>query len=155
MLPGNKVREVKCSTGGKAYRKLVIRNTTVRRWVFVHELMLYVYRGERPIGMECRHLDGNPLNNHIDNLAWGTRLENAADRKKHNTQVHGSSHGRSKLNEREVEMILNLSKYHTQQELADVFGVSRSRISYIINGVHWKSVYNKVKGISNATTSTT
>jgi hypothetical protein len=30
-----------------------------------------------------RHLDGNPKNNRLENLAWGTYKENAQDRELH------------------------------------------------------------------------
>lgn len=34
---------------------------------------------------EVRHLDGNPHNNAVSNLAWGTHLDNMNDAKKHGT----------------------------------------------------------------------
>lgn len=34
---------------------------------------------------EVRHMDGNPLNNHVSNLAWGTHADNMADAKRHGT----------------------------------------------------------------------
>jgi hypothetical protein len=35
--------------------------------------------------MVCRHLDGNPINNRLENLRWGTHKENKADAIKHGT----------------------------------------------------------------------
>ena len=52
---------------------------------FVHRLVLETFVGPCPDGMECRHLDGNPLNNQIGNLAWGTRKENHDDSIDHGT----------------------------------------------------------------------
>jgi predicted HicB family RNase H-like nuclease len=49
----------------------------------VHVLVLLTFRGPPQEGQVCRHLDGNPANNHLDNLAWGTRSENAHDSVKH------------------------------------------------------------------------
>lgn len=49
----------------------------------VHTLVLEVFVGPRPPGMECRHLDGDPTNNVPANLQWGTRRENADDRVRH------------------------------------------------------------------------
>lgn len=34
---------------------------------------------------EVRHMDGNPLNNHVSNLEWGTHADNMADAKRHGT----------------------------------------------------------------------
>jgi hypothetical protein len=52
----------------------------------VHRLILTTFCGECPAGMECRHLDGNPANNHLINLAWGTKKENGADKVKHRAE---------------------------------------------------------------------
>lgn len=45
----------------------------------VHQLVAATFLGPRPEGQEVRHLDGNPLNNTVDNLAYGTRTENIID----------------------------------------------------------------------------
>lgn len=45
----------------------------------VHRLIASAFLGPCPEGQEVRHLDGNPLNNHIANLAYGTRTENILD----------------------------------------------------------------------------
>lgn len=30
--------------------------------------------------MECRHLNGNPVDNRLENLCWGTHSENEYDK---------------------------------------------------------------------------
>lgn len=47
--------------------------------VAVHRLIAQTFIGTCPNGQEVRHLDGNPLNNKVDNLAYGTRSENILD----------------------------------------------------------------------------
>lgn len=51
----------------------------------VHKLVLEVFVGERPEGMVCRHLNGNPLDNRLLNLCWGTPKQNAQDSIRHGT----------------------------------------------------------------------
>lgn len=52
----------------------------------VHTLMLEAFVGPCPEGMECRHFpDRDPASNRLANLQWGTRLENAADKRVHGT----------------------------------------------------------------------
>ncbi len=51
----------------------------------VHLLVLVAFRGERPDGLEARHLDGNCQNNRLCNLAWGTKTENSLDKVRHGT----------------------------------------------------------------------
>lgn len=51
----------------------------------VHRLVLESFVGPRPDGMECRHLNGNRQDARLSNLAWGTPMENAADKFDHRT----------------------------------------------------------------------
>ena len=55
----------------------------------IHGLVLEAFVGPRPtINGEracTRHLNGNPADNRVENLAWGTMKENMADKKAHGT----------------------------------------------------------------------
>lgn len=57
---------------------------------YVHRLVLEAFIGSCPQGMECRHLDGNPSNNRLDNLVWGTHSENNRDIVTHGKHNYGS-----------------------------------------------------------------
>lgn len=54
----------------------------------VHALVLAAFVGPRPPGMDVRHLDGNPANNLLENLAYGTRSENCMDALRHGRRDH-------------------------------------------------------------------
>lgn len=45
----------------------------------VHKLVALAFLGPCPDGQEVRHLDGDPLNNRVDNLEYGSRTENILD----------------------------------------------------------------------------
>jgi hypothetical protein len=75
----------------------------------VHSLVLLAFRGPKPKGLECRHLDGNQTNNNLSNLVYGTHSENMLDKVAHGTHhlankthcVRGHSfaeHGRIRAN---------------------------------------------------------
>ena len=53
----------------------------------VHRLVLAAFVGEAPAGTVTRHLDGNPANNVLSNLAYGTPRENNLDAVRHGTQA--------------------------------------------------------------------
>lgn len=53
----------------------------------IHRLVAEAFHGPCPVNQECRHLDGNPLNNVSSNLKWGTKKENAQDRMAHGTDA--------------------------------------------------------------------
>lgn len=59
----------------------------------VHSLVAFAHLPPRPTPRhEVRHLDGNKLNAHADNLAWGTQKENAEDRERHGRTSRGERH---------------------------------------------------------------
>lgn len=53
----------------------------------VHRLVALAFLGPRPAGADVRHLDGDCLRPHVDNLAYGTRSENQYDLVAHGRHV--------------------------------------------------------------------
>lgn len=53
------------------------------RQLLIHTLVLTTFVGPCPPGVQCRHEDGNSLNNMLTNLSWGTPKKNCEDRSKH------------------------------------------------------------------------
>lgn len=54
----------------------------------IHRLLLSTFVRQPEDGEVARHLDGNPGNNRLSNLAWGTQTENEADKRKHGTHAN-------------------------------------------------------------------
>ena len=51
----------------------------VGKSIGVHQLVLWAFVGVQEKGIETRHLDNNPSNNRLDNLAYGTKSDNMQD----------------------------------------------------------------------------
>ena len=79
-----------------------------------------------------RHLDGNALNNHFGNLAWGSPKENEADKRAHGRILAGSKHPQAKLSEADAQAIR--ASRETGVALAKRFGVAPSQICAIRKG---------------------
>jgi predicted XRE-type DNA-binding protein len=111
----------------------------VKRWS-VHNLILICFKGLRPLGKECRHLDGNKKNNRPYNLKWGTKQENYKDRVKHGMGNHGERHGEAKLTDALVKEIYQLVKSEAMSrvKISRKYGVTDPIISGIARGVFWK-----------------
>jgi len=104
----------------------------------VHRLVLEAFVGPCPDGMECRHLDSDPLNNHVGNLRWGTPKENADDRTSNGTQPVGANNPFSRISEHEALEIRCLASMGADmKEVADLFGVHKSTACKIARGVAW------------------
>jgi hypothetical protein len=51
----------------------------------IHSLVMEAFVSPRPKNMEILHINGNPSDNCLDNLRYGTRSENIKDAVKHGT----------------------------------------------------------------------
>ncbi len=106
----------------------------------VHSLVVSAWYGPRPKGMECRHKDGNKLNNRPENLKWGTREENDKDKIEHGQVPHGEGHWSAKFKKETIKKMIEL--YQTgdyfQREIAEMFGTKQPYISQIVNRKSWK-----------------
>jgi hypothetical protein len=110
-----------------------------RKKKWVHRLVLQAFVSECPEGMETRHLDGNPENNNLENLKWGTRLENANDRRKHGTMLIPHESSFTKLVPSDIPEIRKMYlDGKSSRVIGKRFGTSHTTIQKIILGKRWK-----------------
>ena len=101
-------------------------------------LALEAFIGPRPRGMQCCHIDGDPTNNRLENLRWGTAADNAADRDSHGRTIRGERHKLAKLSDDDAALIrAALAAGTGAATLATRFGVSRTIINRIKKGVSY------------------
>jgi len=108
----------------------------------IHNMVLETF-GEwpRPRGLQCRHIDGDPANNHINNLEWGTAKDNWDDREKHGNGATGGMNGRAILTESDVlEIRKYLSEGFTMPEIGSWYGVAAVTIWHLKHGNTWSHV---------------
>lgn len=55
----------------------------------IHLLILVAFKGQRPQGLEGRHLDGDLSNNKLDNLEWGVRPKKSIKRNFNAKELYG------------------------------------------------------------------
>jgi hypothetical protein len=114
----------------------------------LHRVIARTFLGEPEDGMEVRHLDGDPMNNAVSNLKYGTRKENVHDRKRHGTDNAGERSGHAVLTTDQAFEIRELyaTGEYTYHELEEMFPASYRTIADVVNGVTWKSVGGPIKG---------
>ncbi len=111
----------------------------------VHALVLEAFIGSRPSTYHTRHLNGNPQDNRVGNLCWGTAKENSQDAVRHGTNVlkgpKGSKHPFAKLSEEDVVTIrARCKRGELQETVAADFPVGRNTVSRIVNRRRWKHI---------------
>src|SRR5215207_2243798 len=72
-------------SGAEKYLTIGLHVDGIQATKRVHELIAEAFIGLPPAEMEVRHLDGDPRNNRLTNLCYGTRVENAQDSLQHGT----------------------------------------------------------------------
>jgi hypothetical protein len=125
----------------RGYLCVKIKNDNGLRQAYIHSLVLETYVGPKPNSHQCRHLDGCRSNNNLDNLCWGTAVENQSDKVLHDTGCRGETHGRSVLKEADIIEIRNQHEAGEKPvNIAKKFSVSMTRIWSIVNRHSWKHV---------------
>lgn len=113
-------------------------NSGVKKKVWVHRAVLSAYTGVDQKELICRHLDDNPANNTIVNLEWGTRQQNAEDRRKNKGFQIGEQSPSAKLQESQVmEIRRRYSDGEAAIDLSAEYGVSKNAIREIVVGSTW------------------
>lgn len=120
-------QRVTFSIGGRTKRALV------------HRLVAMTYLPQpAPEQQVVRHLDGDPSNNNVWNLAWGTHKDNEADKRRHGRTLAGEKVHSAKLSTPQVGEIRNsLKSGVSQRDLMSKYGVSRSTITSINMNASW------------------
>ena len=117
---------------GYLYVKMV-SDQGKRQTFTMHKLVLWAFRGSRRSGFECRHLDGDSTNNHLDNLVWGTPTEQVSDKLRHGTMFRGEPHNKTTITEAQVvNMRGEFAAGTSASKLAEQYGLTRPTIYKIV-----------------------
>lgn len=137
------IRVYKKDTG---YLKVGLNKNGKQKIFSVHRLILEVFVGSCPDGMEGCHNDGNLENNFVENLRWDTHKRNMQDSIRHKTfnfqcGRKGSRCNFSKLKEIQVVKIKELiSEGYKDLWIGKIFGVNWKTIGDIRLHKTWKHI---------------
>ena len=118
---------------------------TVRQRIAVHRMVAIAFI-ENPDNKEyVNHIDGNKLNNCVDNLEWVTASENSIHAVATGLSPVGEAKTLAKLTEKDVlEIQAAFEAGEKDFVLAEKYGVTSGVISSIRLGKTWKHVSGKV-----------
>ena len=126
------------------YSTVSIYYKNTRLTTRVHRMVAETFLNNVDSALEVNHIDGNKQNNRVDNLEWVTCSENnqhALDTGLRQN-LKGENHNNAKLTDEqvlEIKYLLELKK-HSQQEIADLYGITQGPISAINKGLTWSHV---------------
>lgn len=124
----------------KGYKIVNLSNNGVAKSFSVHRLVAIHFINNPDNLPQVNHIDGNKLNNHIDNLEWCTNQENILHAIKiglndYKRNTKGIQNGNSKLSLEQVNDIKSSKEKNIV--LAEKYKVSAMLISLIKRGKRW------------------
>jgi hypothetical protein len=143
----NKVTRVKPETilktclVGNGYQSVTLSNNRISKF-YVHKLVISHFK-DNPLNLkEINHIDGNKLNNQIDNLEYCTSSYNKQHAWDNNLRTFSfKNHAKAKLSNEIAEKIrkeYQTGKF-TQRDLAKKYDIVVSGINQIIKNKNWKN----------------
>ena len=136
-------RRLSQRSNGKGYMRVSLSVEGVTTTRYSHRLICAAWNGPPPIGMECRHLDGDRGNNRPGNLCWSTKKDNEGDKVKHGTLLVGERSSSARLSAADVLRCRQIaSSGSSVTDIARRFGVTQQHMSDILNGRSWAHLPN-------------
>lgn len=133
-----------CPTGRCGHIDVSLMRNGVRHRALMHRLVAEAFI-PNPKGYPLvRHLDDDPSNNCVENLAWGTQQDNMQDAIKHGRFKYFTDEDReAAMAVRRIPIIGirysdgEKSYYESSMEASRILGVNQTDISSVVRGEHY------------------
>jgi hypothetical protein len=125
---------------GGGYLIAGLSKNNKRRTLRVHRLVMESFRPTEDSSLQVNHIDGNKLNNMVENLEWCTASENIKHSYKNGMSscFYGEKSNLSKLTNKDVNRIRMAGRCGMQtKEIAKIFNTVPANINHILSGKNW------------------
>jgi hypothetical protein len=117
-------------TGNKKYVRATLTNKYgITKHVAIHRLLAWAFIGPQDQGIEVRHINGDGLDNRVENIIYGTKSDNMRDAITHRTFSMSEWHPCAKLTNEQVRHIRESSEHY--KDLARKFDIHPNTIHKI------------------------
>lgn len=130
-------KEIKPFLDRDGYKRVTLQIDGKPKHFTIHRLVASTYLINECDKPEINHIDGNKLNNSLENLEWVTRSENTQKAYDNQQQI---ALGKPKLNPELVKEIRENKQNLNREQLARKYNVSCSCIQHIRKGRTWKNI---------------
>lgn len=120
-----------------------------RRYIRFHVAVLETFVGPRGKCQECRHLDGDPENNSLANLMWGSAADNSKDQIAHGTRRCGEKQAVKLTDQDVIQMRLRAKNGEIVNKFASEYGITQGYARAVVNGSKWKHLPGAIKRKTN------
>lgn len=105
---------------------------------YIHRLVLEAFVGPCPPDHSCCHDNGDPTDNHLSNLRWGTQGDNESDKVRHGRSNRGERCSMAKLTASQARYALEANA--PAHDVARLLSVTDETIRRIRRGETWKDL---------------
>lgn len=121
------------------YYRVALYKNGIRKYHRVHRLVATAFLPNPENKEQVNHIDGNKLNNNLDNLEWSTRIENI-----HHAKINGLYSNNCDSNYILLKDDDNniISQYNSKRKLAEIININEGKILKVFdnNGVNYEMI---------------